>query len=228
MKVDVGRHVLSTFRRLSSPASRKLQLRAPACFQASPRSLFKIVSLPIRREKLTVRTIKTLPGQTAEPDPDFEHLFQYTSGRWLWDEEQQLRDRYKVFNVAELQSLAAKAIGSDGCISITKLGEGGYNKVFRLVMGDGRAVLARIPNPNAGPPFNTTASEVATMEFVSESHTIKCNIRLADTPERLEISSIFLCLEYWLGVRHLITPLARNISLWKRRLVLSFAWSGMK
>jgi hypothetical protein len=99
--------------------------------------------------------------------PDFEHFFRYTSGRWLWDEEQQLRDRYRAFNVAGLQGLAARAVGSGGCVSMTKLAEGGFNKVFRLVMDDGKSVLARIPNPNAGPSFNTTASEVATMEFVS-------------------------------------------------------------
>ncbi|KAH7406540.1 kinase-like domain-containing protein [Phaeosphaeria sp. MPI-PUGE-AT-0046c] len=32
-------------------------------------------------------------------------------------------------------------------------------------MDNGTIVIARIPNPNAGPPFKTTASEVATMEF---------------------------------------------------------------
>ncbi|KAH8719343.1 kinase-like domain-containing protein [Phaeosphaeriaceae sp. PMI808] len=32
-------------------------------------------------------------------------------------------------------------------------------------MDDGTIVIARIPNPNAGPPFKTTASEVATMDF---------------------------------------------------------------
>ncbi|KAJ5084172.1 hypothetical protein NUU61_008751 [Penicillium alfredii] len=98
-------------------------------------------------------------------DPEFENLFRYTSGRWLWDEEQQLRDRCRAFNLVELQNLAAKAIGSNNCVSITKLAEGGYNKVFRLVLNDDKVVLARIPNPNAGPPFYTTASEVATMEF---------------------------------------------------------------
>jgi hypothetical protein len=103
----------------------------------------------------------------TRPNPDHEHSFRYTSGRWLWDEEQQLRDRYKAFNVAELQSLAAKAVRSDSCISITKLAEGGYNKVFRLTMNDGKRVLAPIPNQNAGPPFYSTASEVATMELVS-------------------------------------------------------------
>ncbi|KAJ5587245.1 uncharacterized protein N7459_003010, partial [Penicillium hispanicum] len=113
-----------------------------------------------------VCTIRTFCKIITTPNPGFEDFFRYTSGRWLWDEEQQLRDRYKAFNVAELQSLAAKAIRSGNCVSMTKLAEGGYNKVFRLLMNDGKTVLARIPNPNAGPPFYTTASEVATMEFV--------------------------------------------------------------
>ncbi|KAF1961603.1 hypothetical protein CC80DRAFT_400961 [Byssothecium circinans] len=32
-------------------------------------------------------------------------------------------------------------------------------------MDDGTVMIARMPNPNAGPPFKTTASEVATMDF---------------------------------------------------------------
>ncbi|EAW12144.1 uncharacterized protein ACLA_061040 [Aspergillus clavatus NRRL 1] len=47
-----------------------------------------------------------------------------------------------------------------------KLGEGSYNKSFKLTMANGKAVIARIPNPNAGPSFWTTASEVATMDFL--------------------------------------------------------------
>ncbi|KAG5293793.1 phosphotransferase enzyme family protein [Histoplasma capsulatum G186AR] len=47
-----------------------------------------------------------------------------------------------------------------------KLAEGGSNKVFRLTMDDGTTAIARIPHPNMGPPFKTTASEVATMDFV--------------------------------------------------------------
>lgn len=34
-------------------------------------------------------------------------------------------------------------------------------------MDDGRQVITKVPNPNAGLPFYTTASEVATMDFVS-------------------------------------------------------------
>ena len=66
----------------------------------------------------------------------------------------------------ELQRIAAESVEAQSCISITKLAEGGYNKVFRLVMDNGSVAIARIPNPNAGPAHKTTASEVATMDFV--------------------------------------------------------------
>ncbi|PWY63891.1 phosphotransferase family protein [Aspergillus heteromorphus CBS 117.55] len=92
-------------------------------------------------------------------------LFQYTSGRWLWDEEQQLRERFSPFNVPELQKIAAQSVGADTCTAITKLAEGSFNKTFRLQMDNGLSVIARIPHPIAGPKYYTTASEVATMEF---------------------------------------------------------------
>lgn len=71
------------------------------------------------------------------------------------------------FNVEELKRIAAESIGAKSCVSMIKLAEGGYNKVFKLVMDNGSVAIARIPYPNAGPTFKTIASEVATMEFVS-------------------------------------------------------------
>ncbi|TGJ79034.1 hypothetical protein E0Z10_g9732 [Xylaria hypoxylon] len=98
--------------------------------------------------------------------PDAQHeFFRYTSGRWLWDEEAQLRERYRLFNVQELQAAAAKSVGAEKCVDMIKLAEGGFNKVFRLVMANGKAVIALIPNSNTGSPRWTTASEVATMDF---------------------------------------------------------------
>lgn len=47
-----------------------------------------------------------------------------------------------------------------------KLPEGNFNKVFLLKLSDGKEVIAKIPNPNAGRAFFLTASEVATMEYV--------------------------------------------------------------
>ena len=125
---------------------------------------------PVSRSQRLIRRISTTATTKSKLPPESSHedFFHYTSGRWLWNEEQQLRDRYRVFDPVALQRVAAESVGSNRCgVSMQKLAEGGYNKVFRLVMDDGKAVIARIPNPNAGPRFYTTASEVATMEFVS-------------------------------------------------------------
>ncbi|KAB8225702.1 kinase-like domain-containing protein [Aspergillus novoparasiticus] len=102
---------------------------------------------------------------TRSPSQKYADLFRYTSGRWLWDEEQQLRDRYTPFNVSELQKVAASSIGANKCVSIAKLAEGSFNKTFKLAMDDGRIVIARVPHPIAGPRRYATASEVATMDF---------------------------------------------------------------
>lgn len=128
----------------------------------------------LSREHRTIfssRLSSYVPRRTVYISTDGQHedYFRYTSGRWLWNENQQLRERYKRFNVEELKNSAAKSVGARSCVSMVKLVEGGTNKVFRLVMNDGSVVIARIPNPNAGPAFRTTASEVATMDFVSFS-----------------------------------------------------------
>ncbi|KAF2725664.1 hypothetical protein K431DRAFT_336151 [Polychaeton citri CBS 116435] len=83
-------------------------------------------------------------------------FFRYTSGRWLWDEHARLEERYRRFNVTALQQIAASSVGAEHCISMNKLAEGGFNKIFRLVM-----IM------NTGPLFHTVASEVATMDFAS-------------------------------------------------------------
>ncbi|UPX10411.1 Phosphotransferase enzyme [Ascochyta rabiei] len=92
-------------------------------------------------------------------------LFCYTSGRWLWNERKQLEARYRYFDVPSLQKTACQALGTERCISFKKIGEGNYNKAYRLEMDNGQKVIAKVPHPNAGPQVLTTSSEVATMEF---------------------------------------------------------------
>jgi len=77
-----------------------------------------------------------------------------------------MSQRYVRFNVNELARIAANAIGANICISIAKYPDGMYNKAMLLTMDNGVQVVAKIPNPNAGLPHFTTASEVATMDFV--------------------------------------------------------------
>jgi hypothetical protein len=78
-------------------------------------------------------------------DSAYEDFYRYTSARWLWYEEARLLERYKRFNVPGLKQLAARASGAQSCVSITKLAEGGFNRVFRLPMDNGAVVIARIP-----------------------------------------------------------------------------------
>ncbi len=93
-------------------------------------------------------------------------FYSYTSGRWLWSEKVQLAARYVKFDVAALGKIAASCTGTEECLEIMKLPEGNFNKVFLLKLSDGKEVIAKIPNPNAGRAFFLTASEVATMEYV--------------------------------------------------------------
>ena len=111
---------------------------------------------------------------TVATDLQHEDFFRYTSGRWLWDEDEQLQERFRIFKVPELQRVAAECTGAKACIEMSKIGEGGFNKVFRLRLDNDLKVIARIPNPNAGEPYVTTASEVATMDFVSLYSDLEC------------------------------------------------------
>lgn len=102
---------------------------------------------------------------TSHKAESTDPLFNYTSGRWFWNERAQLAARFRRFNVEHLRKIACLTVGSTECISLEKIGEGNYNKAYRLVMNDGQRVIAKIPHPNAGPAQYTTASEVATMDF---------------------------------------------------------------
>ena len=85
------------------------------------------------------------------------------------DESENLKKREIQFSMNELAKVAADKIGASKCVSIRKYPDGMYNKAYLLSMEDGQEVVAKVPNPNAGIPHFTTASEVATMDFVSLS-----------------------------------------------------------
>ncbi|PWY76013.1 phosphotransferase enzyme family protein [Aspergillus sclerotioniger CBS 115572] len=92
-----------------------------------------------------------------------------TSSRWLWNEQQQLASRSVKFDLTALLQLAAAATASRSCTQVSKISDGQYNKVYQLTMDDGREFIAKFPNPNAGRPHLTTASEVATMDFLGNA-----------------------------------------------------------
>ena len=88
----------------------------------------------------------------------------------MCDEVEQIAQRYIRFNVNELCKVASDATGKV-CLDVEKCADGMHNKAFLLTMEDEEQVVAKVPNPNAGLPHLTTASEVATIDLVSESWT---------------------------------------------------------
>ncbi|CEJ55679.1 hypothetical protein PMG11_01927 [Penicillium brasilianum] len=85
-------------------------------------------------------------------------------------ESEKLATRYRKFNVQGLLDASVKAVGIDGIsVKLLKCVEGQFNKAFLLTMSNGFEIIARLPNPNAGPAFYTTASEVATRHFLRDN-----------------------------------------------------------
>lgn len=79
--------------------------------------------------------------------------------------------RYINFNMNELIKRATESVGltSTQCSRVEKFPDGMFNKTFLFTMHDGTQVVSKVPNPNAGRAHYTTASEVATMDFVSRT-----------------------------------------------------------
>lgn len=136
-------------------------------------SISPLSALAFRR----IRGWAALSGKSAlRPPPvveqpegvqDFESLHNFTRNRFVCNEEYEMAQRYVKFDLRELIAIAARVTDAMTCIKVTKLSEGEYNKALLLVMDNGKEVVAKLPNPNAGRKHYTTASEVATMDFVS-------------------------------------------------------------
>ncbi|KAH8719227.1 kinase-like domain-containing protein [Phaeosphaeriaceae sp. PMI808] len=95
-------------------------------------------------------------------------MFEYTSGRWIWNDALKHTRGRRLFNVAEFRHLAAAAVNqnSEDIAQFKKLGEGGFNRTFLVTMHDGIQFVGRIPYPGTEPKQLVIASEVATMDFL--------------------------------------------------------------
>jgi Phosphotransferase enzyme family len=99
-----------------------------------------------------------------------QDFFNYTSGRWIYNEKQQLAARHIPFSMEGLKKAAAKALGvpHSESFDMIKLREGLFNRAFLLSNAEGIELIARLPTSLAGPKRLTTASEVATLKLMAE------------------------------------------------------------
>ncbi|KAE8148907.1 phosphotransferase family protein [Aspergillus avenaceus] len=99
---------------------------------------------------------------------DNRPLFEYTSGRWIYNENIRLAERRRGFNVDALKSAAVQSLERrDTSIkSLSKLAEGGFNRVLQITLLDDTQVLARLPYSSTEPKRLAVASEVATLALL--------------------------------------------------------------
>ncbi|KAG1762618.1 protein kinase subdomain-containing protein PKL CAK Fmp29 [Suillus placidus] len=95
-------------------------------------------------------------------------FFEYTSGRWIFNDDLRHAERRRVFKIDELSRLAAEAVNRspDDIVRLEKLAEGGFNRTFLITMRCGFGMVARIPYPATIPKYFAIASEVATMALL--------------------------------------------------------------
>ena len=106
-----------------------------------------------------------------------DDLYSYKAHRWLWNECEQLQRRYLKIDINALVGVVKTVSGTNAtCTEVTRLPSGNFNKTFAMILQDGCELIARLPNPNAGPRHYTTASEAVTMDYVYLPHwrTIPC------------------------------------------------------
>ncbi|KAJ6136808.1 hypothetical protein N7497_012361 [Penicillium chrysogenum] len=104
-----------------------------------------------------------MSSMSVQPD-----LFEYTSGRFLFNEELRRTERRIQFDVDALARAVCHSVGRhvSGVASITKLAEGGFNRVLQVTFDDGYAVLARLPYKTTVPKHHAVASEAATLTLL--------------------------------------------------------------
>ncbi|KAI0084605.1 protein kinase subdomain-containing protein PKL/CAK/Fmp29 [Irpex rosettiformis] len=100
-----------------------------------------------------------------------ENLFNYTAGRWVFNDALRLAERRLVFDVDGLCGLAAQSVGRNPAdvVKISKLAEGGFNRTFLITLADDFQMVARVPYPATVPKHYAVASEAATVEFLRSS-----------------------------------------------------------
>ncbi|KAI9676815.1 MAG: hypothetical protein M1817_006654 [Caeruleum heppii] len=87
-----------------------------------------------------------------------------------FDEESRRAERRRIFNIDGLKSVIAEAIGRPitDLRSLTKLAEGGFNRVLQATFSDGHQVLAKLPYPRLAPAHHAVASEAATLNLLHQ------------------------------------------------------------
>ncbi|KAL8662773.1 MAG: hypothetical protein Q9168_008206 [Polycauliona sp. 1 TL-2023] len=121
-----------------------------------------------RTDFISVLHLPPLTHSKAVMDDHEDVLFRDTSHRWLWNESARKAERYLEFNVLALKTAAARAMNRAEyeVVIIRKHGEDSSKRTFTLTWLNGYELLAEMPLPEMVTKRYTTASAVATMDYI--------------------------------------------------------------
>lgn len=129
-----------------------------------------------------------------------DDLFSYTSGRFVYNENSQLRRRHVEFNVAALKQAVIKHTGRNKIIDLVKIGEGGFNRAFLLTLEDGFQAVAKIPYNLSMPKKYATSSEVATLSFLRSKGLPVPKVYGWSSTNENSIGTEYIIMEYASGI----------------------------
>ncbi|KAL2836127.1 hypothetical protein BJX68DRAFT_260019 [Aspergillus pseudodeflectus] len=143
-----------------------------------------------------------------------DEFFKFTRGRFIVDEAENLQKREVRFDMNSLARVAADSVGAARCIAIKKYPDGMFNKAFLMSMDDGKEVVAKIPNPNAGVPHFTTATpRVYTWNSQAKSHLVGAEFTIMEKMQGVPLSQVWSTLNL---IQKLQVLLAMTRSLYYR------------
>lgn len=124
-----------------------------------------------------------------------------------FNEELRRVERRIQFDVNALARAACHSVGRhvNDVASITKLAEGGFNRVLQVTFDDGYAILARLPYKSTVPKHHAVASEAATLALL-RAHGVPVPKVLAYSPNNTNaVGTEYMILEKLEG-----TPLSEQ------------------
>ncbi|OAP53829.1 hypothetical protein AYL99_11952 [Fonsecaea erecta] len=140
------------------------------------------------------------PETSLSPEARHE-LFDYTTGKWLFNEKERLKERKHVFNIDALIRLTALKLGRPLADfgDLVKMYEGRSNRIYHIGFIDGTELIARVPYRHTGPPALAVSNEVATMNLLRHLGFPVPRVILYSANARTAVGAEFIVLEKQLG-----------------------------
>lgn len=114
-----------------------------------------------------------------------------------YNENIRLAERHGEFNVDALKRVAAQSLQrrDTDVKSLSKLAEGGFNRVLQITMVDDTQILARLPYPSTEPRQLAVASEVATLALLRAHGLPVPHVHAYSTDAKNPVGSEYIIME---------------------------------